>query len=249
MLLIIPSITIKGGRCVGDISYPTSAERSPDFSKPEDRVRLLRKENAKALHLIFEDPWNSETHDLIERIRRSVDIPISIALPSLPEDIEIVKAIIATGIYRLFLPSQASDNFLNLCVHDLSRQKVVVSIKLENASRALLERIKADGLIRLCIALSDNERTLPLEKLQEVARISGDLGLRLSLLFGVYSYKALMDISGLSPGFDSVILGSALEENSFPCQSIWRDMESKAFSANGIEANLWKNPLEQIPHI
>ena len=122
MLLIIPSITIKGGLCIGKIGYPGIAQNAPDYDKPEDRVRLLRKENAKALHLIFEDIWNDQTHELICRIKASVDIPISISLPSLPEEIEVVKQIIASGIYRLFLPSDASDNFLNLCVHDFSRQ-------------------------------------------------------------------------------------------------------------------------------
>ncbi len=221
----------------------------PDYKIPEERVRLFRKENAKALHLIFKDSWESETNDLIQRIKKSVDIPISISLLSLPEDITIVKQIMASGIYRLFLPSGASDNFLNLCVHDFSRQKVVVSIELEAASRSLLERLKADGLSRLCITLPNNERTLPLEKLQEIAGLGRDIGMRLSLLFGIYSYQALMDIAGSGPGFDSVILGSALDDNSFPCQGIWRNMELKAYTERGVEANLWKNPLELVPHI
>ncbi len=249
MLLIIPSITIKDGQCIGKIWHHTAGVNVPDYDKPEDRVRLLRKENAKALHLIFEDSWNTKTRNLIERIRQSADIPISIALPSLPEDIMLVKQIMASGIYRLFLPSDASDNFLNLCIHDFSRQKVVVSISLGNVYRDLLKRLKDDGLIRLCITLPENERTLPLDKLQEIAALGREIGMRLSLLFGVYSYGALMDIAGLAPGFDSVILGAALDENSFPCQGIWRDMELKAYTQNGAEANLWKNPLELVPHI
>ena len=147
MLLIIPSITIKNGICIGKISYPVSSVNVPNFEKPEDRARLLRKENAKALHLIFEDSWDSKTNELVQRIKQSVDIPISISLQSLPEDITIVKQIVGSGIYRLFLPSNASDNFLNLCVHDLSRQKVVVSMSLQLTSRKLLERLKGDDSV------------------------------------------------------------------------------------------------------
>lgn len=249
MLLIIPSITIKDGRCIGKIGYPDAEQNAPEYEKPEDRARLLRKENAKALHLIFKDPWNSQTHALIERIKLAVDIPIEISLTELPEDITIVKEIIESGIYRLFLPSEASDDFLNLCIHDYSRQKIVVSIPLESASLSLLERMKADGLARVCITLVENDRTFPLTKLQEIAVIAGTIGMRLSLLFGVYSYKELIELANLKPGFDSVILGKALDENAFPCQGIWREMESQAFSANSSESNLWKNPLELVPHI
>ena len=249
MLLIIPSITIKDGRCIGKINYPGAAQNAPEYDRPEDRARLLRKENAKALHLIFEDPWNSETHELIERIKLAVDIPIEISLSSLPEDITIVKEIIESGIYRLFLPSEASDDFLNLCIHDFSRQKIVVSIPLASASRSLLERMKADGLARICISLPEDERILPLTKLKEIAAIGNTIGMRLSLLFGVYSYNALIELANLKPGFDSVILGKALDENAFPCQGIWREMESKAYLDTGTEANLWKNPLERLPHI
>jgi phosphoribosylformimino-5-aminoimidazole carboxamide ribotide isomerase len=249
MLLIIPSITIKDGHCIGKISYPGASLNAPEYDRPEDRARLLRKENAKALHLIFKDEWDSETTDLVERISRAVDIPILISLPSLPEDILIVKQIIESGIYRLLLPSDASDTFLNLCIHDFSRQKIVVSIQLELASRALLERLRQDGLIRICITMPENEQRLPLVKLQEIANLAREKEMRLSLLFGVYSYKALIELANLRPGFDSVILGKALDENSFPCQDIWREIEQKDFSARGTEANLWKNPLELVPHI
>lgn len=249
MLLIIPSITIKDGLCVGTIGYPAHPESMHNYEKPEDRARLLRKENAKALHLIFEDEWNQQTHDLIERIKEAVDIPIEISLSSLPEDISLVQQILQSGIYRLFLPSDVSDYFLSLCVHDFSRQKIVVSMALESVSRKLLERLKDDGLIRICITLSPDDKILPLEKLQEITELAKEIGMRFSVLFGVYSYQELIRLARLEPRFDSVILGSALDENVFPCQGIWREMEMKAVKTGSSEANLWKNPLEHMPHV
>jgi phosphoribosylformimino-5-aminoimidazole carboxamide ribotide isomerase len=249
MLLIIPSITIKDGLCVGTIGYPEHPESARTYEKPEDRARLLRKENAKALHLIFEDEWNEETHQLIERIKKAIDIPIEISLSSLPEDISLVQQILQSGIYRLFLPSDVSDYFLSLCVHDFSRQKIVVFIPLQSASRELLERLKGDGLIRICITLPPDEKILPIEKLQEITELAKEIGMRFSLLFGVYSYQELIRLARLEPGFDSVILGSALDENVFPCQEIWREMEIQAVKTGGSEANLWKNPLEHRPHV
>lgn len=251
MLLVIPSITIKDGICVGKIGYPTLTDDSLSYEKPEDRARLLRKENAKALHLIFEDDSvsNPETLELIERIRQAVDIPIIVSLSTIPSDFSQVKKLIQSGIYRLILPKEADDYFLTHCIHDFSREKIVVSIPIESASQDFFHRLKNDGLIRVCIILASNQKILPMPRLQEIAQMAKRNSLRLSLLFGVYSYKSLIDLANLDPGFDSVILGSALEENSFPCQGIWREMEIKAYLANGTEANLWKNPLEYMPHL
>ena len=248
MLLVIPSITIRNGVCVGKINYPGVNNNSLTFEKPEDRARLLRKENAKALHLNFEGSaeWNSENLALIESIRKVVDIPIEVSLSSIPDDISCVKQLLDSGIYRLFLPEAASDYFLTHCISDFSRQKIAVSIPLESASQGLLARLKNDGIIRLAITLPDDENALPTEELRQVAAKAQDAGLRLSLFFGVHSYKELIHLSGLAPGFDSVILGRALENNVFPCQGIWRESEMRASLQVGTEANLWKNPLQTV---
>jgi len=250
MLLIIPAITIKDGKCVGKITYPQSIE-GLSYEKPEDRVRLLRKENAKALHLIFEGDsfWSQETLELIERIRQAVDIPIEVSLPAIPNVSSELRQLIQSGIYRLFLPHNADDFFLSHCVNDFTCQKIVVSIGIEEATKEKLIQLKKDGLARVCITLPSHNKLFPLEQLQRIAELAKATGLRLSLLFGVYSYYTLIELARLEPGFDSVILGEVLEHNSFPCQMIWRQVESKAFEIGNAEANLWKNPLEHVPHI
>ena len=251
MLLVIPSITIKDGLCAHRLGFLPSTIDDSIYEKPEDRARLLRKENAKALHLIFEDTtaWNPATLDLIERIRQAVDIPIVVSLSTIPEDFEHLKQIILSGIYRLILPHDADDYFLSHCIHDFSREKIVVSIPIESVTDELMGRLKNDGLIRISVVLPADEKVLPITQLQEIAIMAKENAVRLSLQFGVYSYRDLISVARLEPGFDSVILGVALEDNSFPCQGIWREMEQRAYHAGGAEANLWKNPLEHMPHL
>jgi len=245
MLLVIPSITIKNGICVGNIAYPFLSAETPSYDNPIDRARLLRKENAKALHLIFrgDKEWTSQNLELIEHIRQAVDIPIEVSLSTIPDDLNCVKQMLASGIYRLFLPHEASDYFVTHCVTDFSRQKIAISIPIDLVNIDNLKRMKEDGIIRLCITIS--EEILPFDELRKITLLASGIGLRLSLLSGVHSYKELMQLSG----FDSIILGSALDENVFPCQSIWREIEIKATSSGSKEANLWRNPLADIPHI
>jgi phosphoribosylformimino-5-aminoimidazole carboxamide ribonucleotide (ProFAR) isomerase len=249
MLLVIPSITIENGVCVGNIAYPLTQAETPSYENPIDRARLLRKENAKALHLIFrgDKEWTAPNLDLIEQIRQSVDIPIEVSLSTIPDDLNCVKQMLASGIYRLFLPHEASDYFVAHCISDFSRQKIAISVPIELAKKENLERMKTDGIIRLCITLP--EERLPVDELRTIAVLANELGLRLSLLSGVHSYNELIQLSGLDPGFDSVILGSALDKNVFPCEGIWREIEIQASMNGAKEANLWKNPLAHISHI
>ena len=250
MLLVIPSIRIRDGRCLGRIQDPLRSGLLV-YDKPEDRARLLRKENAKALHLIFEGETlgSTETRELIERIRQAVDIPIQVSLPVLPKEFSDLQELIRSGIYRLFLPHDADDFFLSHCVTDFTCQKIVVELGIDEVSRDKFRQLRNDGLTRVCITLPPEERTFPQELLSSIGQLARTEGLRLSLLFGVYSYKTLTALASLEPGFDSVILGEALEENCFPCQSIWREFELKAKDSFGPEANLWRNPLQDIPHI
>jgi phosphoribosylformimino-5-aminoimidazole carboxamide ribonucleotide (ProFAR) isomerase len=248
MLLVIPSITIENGVCIGKIVYSLPQGEAPAYEKPIERARLLRKENAKALHLIFqgEKEWTAENLELIESIRQAVDIPIEVSLSTIPENMDCVKQLLQSGIYRLFLPHEASDYFVTHCVSDFSRQKIAISLPIEMVSKEQIQRLKEDGIIRLCIILPKEH--LPLDELRSIAKLANEAGLRLSLLSGVHSYKELIQVSDLDPGFDSVILGEELDTNIFPCEGIWREMEMKAF-AGEMEANLWKNPLAHIPHI
>ena len=251
MLLVIPSITIRNGLCEGRIRYPDQGAEQLLYSLPEDRARLLRKENAKALHLDFldDEPWNSGTLEQIDRIRGAVDIPIQVSLSTIPEERSLLRQLLQSGIYRLFLPLGADDRYLQNCVQDFSCQKVVVSIPLMLATRALFERLHSDGLTRSSIPLFDNYLSSNMNELCQVAKLADDAHVRLSLHGRIRSYQELKAVSKMQPGFDSIILTETLEENLFPCEAIWREVEFDSAYELGTEANLWKNPLEGTVHV
>ncbi|MEI8134546.1 MAG: HisA/HisF-related TIM barrel protein [bacterium] len=250
MLLVIPSIKIRDGVSVGGFSLNGAELPELAYPSPVDRARLLRKENAKALHLIIEGgkEWTQENLELIELIRQSVDIPIEVSLSSIPDNLDCIRQLIQSGIYRLFLPYNVTDVFLTECISGFSKQKISLTFPFELANQDTFSRLKADGVGRACITLQ-NDQPLDLELARSALTEATAAGLRLSLLFGVYSYETLVEVLSLTPSFDSVILGTALEQSVFPCQNIWRGMEIEATKSRGMEANLWRNPLAGVPHI
>jgi hypothetical protein len=86
-------------------------------------------------------------------------------------------------------------------------------------------------------------------ELRSIQHAVASFGLRLSLVVRVFSYKDFARLAEYAPNVDSLIFDGVLESDSFPCQQIWRLDEERAYNSRGSEANLWKNPLEGIPHI
>src|SRR5438876_9255794 len=101
MLLIIPAIEIKGGKCVLMVQ---GSEGFVYGNDPTEMARLWRKENAKSLHVTDVD-GAIEGHlvnaDVIERMVASVDIPIALGggLRSFDE----VKKAFDMGVYRVVI--------------------------------------------------------------------------------------------------------------------------------------------------
>ena len=64
-----------------------------------------------------------------------------------------------------------------------------------------------------------------IERLLEIAQ---NTKLKITSAGGISSYKDLRNVMDLEKlGVDSVMISRALYENQFPCQRIWRDIESK----------------------
>src|SRR5689334_7939216 len=143
MLLVIPSITIRDGKCVGSIVFPAMSSSEPTFEAPKERARLLRKENAKAIHLIFEGEmpvWADENLSIIKEIKDAVDIPVEVSLSTIPENLQPIKALINAGVYRIFLPLKTDTNFVSNCILDFTRQKIVATTILADFSSAVIEQ-------------------------------------------------------------------------------------------------------------
>jgi phosphoribosylformimino-5-aminoimidazole carboxamide ribonucleotide (ProFAR) isomerase len=110
MLLIIPTIPIQHSNCDAEITGAHRNHATDVYSlDPVERARLLRKENAKALHIEFRDceAWESHSIEVIRRLREAVDIPIEVSLGHMPVSADSLEPLFSDGCNRLFLPLAA----------------------------------------------------------------------------------------------------------------------------------------------
>ena len=112
----------------------------------------------------------------------------------------------------------------------------------------ILENLSKLKSIRTCRVTFQTE-SLDEQTLRAVHNAVAGFNLRLSLVVRVFSYRDFARVTECAPSVDSLIFDGVLESDSFPCQQIWRLDEERAFNSRGSEANLWKNPLEGVPHI
>ncbi len=87
------------------------------------------------------------------------------------------------------------------------------------------------------------------DRLRAISAIAIAAGIRLTALRGVRGYPELKRLQDIGGAFDSLVLGRAINENRFPCQLIWREVEAEAAFETTPANNLWSNPLEGKPHI
>ncbi len=242
MLLIIPSIHIRSGKCLPPVDY-FSEHHLPEYDHLPERTRILRMENAKALHLFFEDtaPYSDEGIAIIQQIRTAIDIPLGISLDHFDSHQEIQR-LFDNGIYRITVSAKTPKATISELIKTFTAQRFSFLIHHKNNILEDALAIKLLGGCRLKYYLEN------LEDLSEIRAVCEELlknGLRLTLISRVFNYSELMLLQDLSPVVDSIILDDTLEHDRFPCQNIWRLAEERAFNSKGIESNLWKNPLEK----
>ncbi|HZK75985.1 MAG TPA: hypothetical protein VFD13_03670 [Candidatus Kapabacteria bacterium] len=259
MVLIIPSIPIVHGVCGTQIALPAHevhhAEVDIYSQSPVDRARLLRKENAKMLHLEFldRDPWEESCLDLVREIREAVDIPIGVSLMEPPRAASDCTLLFQVGIHRIFLPLETEESiFLDYCKAFTSR-KIIPKFELSFDFETKLPEYRARGVERIGIEISGTDAlemgTLDWDRLEKMTAAAGATGIRLTAMHGVRGYPDLKHIQELGSALDSLILCRALNENRFPCQLIWREVEAAAALEENPASNLWINPLAGRPHI
>lgn len=247
MLLVIPSIRIDHSFCSDKI-----ASLSADYHDPASRARLLRKENAKALHIIIEDEdvWCEGSICILRELRKSVDIPTEVSLEHVPTSPELLKELLDIGIYRIFLAPHTPLQDVEATVAMFGHSKIVPTLSLFDEADALFGAYRDMKVSRAAILHDDTPLALnDWPRVADIANTAKTRGIRLTSLFGVYSYSELMQLDSFSPTIDSVVLGSALAGNVFPCQGLWREAEELSISSQGVDSNLWRNPLEGKPHI
>jgi phosphoribosylformimino-5-aminoimidazole carboxamide ribotide isomerase len=244
MLLIIPAIRIKNGKCIFKSRTPDGAECSDD---PIDMAKLWRTENAKSLHVTDVDGIEAGhliNLDVIKSIMKAVDIPIEIG-GGIRSFEEAQKAFDA-GAYRILIGTFFLENpeealrILNV----YGESKVVIGLDIENGEvvakgwpqNSALSAIdavlkgKSLGFKRMVYrdVIYEGETRRPnfdaIKNLAEVCKI------RITASGGVENLNDLFKIRELTQyGVDSVIIGKALYENRFSCQNIWRICEAEHY--------------------
>jgi phosphoribosylformimino-5-aminoimidazole carboxamide ribotide isomerase len=241
MLLIIPAIEIKGGRCVQMVQGVEGFSYSDD---PVEMARLWRKENAKSLHVTDVDgalAGHLVNVEVLRRMVSAVDIPVE--LGGGLRTFDDVQRAFDLGMYRVVLSTMIIENpdEAARAISTFGHSKVVLGIDARDGIVATHGWAESSGLTALTVALNAKAmgfsrvhytdirldgmlRGVNLKVLRELAEKTG---LRVTSSGGVGGLEDLLKIQELQEiGVDSVIIGRALYQNKFSCQSIWRMCEA-----------------------
>jgi phosphoribosylformimino-5-aminoimidazole carboxamide ribotide isomerase len=244
-MLVIPVIDIKDGRCVRVIQG--LADSTEFYSESPIKIaKLFRKENFKTIHItdldgaLFGDMKNTE---LIREISRSVDIPIQ--LGGGIRNFETARwAIEELGVYRIVMGTAAltDHDLISRFLDEFSSSKLVVCIdeKLNNVVMDgwinyanvtpldFAKKMESLGVKRVIYQDVTRVGNLSGPHVERLSEIAQNTNLKITSAGGISSFKDLRSVMELEKfGVDSVMISRALYENQFPCQRIWREIESK----------------------
>jgi len=244
MLLIIPAVEIKNGRCVQMVRGVEGFTYSDD---PVQMAKLWRQENAKSLHLTDVD-GALEGHlvnaGVIREMVEAVDIPVELGggLRTLDD----VRKAFDLGVYRVVISTmfiERPDEAARV-LETFGRSKVVLGIDAMDGIVATHGWVESSGLTAMTVAL--NARAMGFTRIHYTdIRLDGTLRgvnttvlkelaekshLRITASGGIGGLEDLFRIQELeSLGVDSVVIGRALCENKFSCQQIWRMCEAGGY--------------------
>jgi phosphoribosylformimino-5-aminoimidazole carboxamide ribotide isomerase len=244
MLLIIPALEIREGRCVQPVQGIGGHVYSDD---PVEMARLWRTENAKSLHVTDLDGLRDGTlpnAEVIGRLISSIDIPVEIggALPTY----EVIREAFDLGAYRVVvgIPAIEQREEVQRWLMTFGASKIVLGLdairgrivrpgtQSPSAEEAvdLALRAKELGFRRLLyteIRMDTAMRGLNLEVLRVICERTG---MRITQSGGVTNLQELLSLQELEKaGVDSVVMGRALCDNRFACQELWRVCEAGNF--------------------
>jgi len=241
VILIIPAVEIRAGRCVRTAQGVGEPCYSDD---PVEVARLWRIENAKSLHVTDLDGVregrlvNAES---VKRMVQTVDIPVE--LGGGVRTFEDARWAFETGVYRVLVSTMVIENPEEaqrlLSVYGPS--KVVLAMYAVSGVVATHGEATTSGLTALSVAL--NGKALGFRRLVyadigedgspaivnlDVLRDLGEkTGMRITAAGGIAGLDDLLKVQELERyGVDSVVIGRALYENKFACQALWRKCEA-----------------------
>jgi phosphoribosylformimino-5-aminoimidazole carboxamide ribotide isomerase len=241
VLLIIPAIEIRGGRCVQMVQGVEGFSYSDD---PVEMAKLWRKENAKSLHVTDVDgaiQGHLVNTDVIKRIISTVDIPIE--LGGGLRTFDAVREAFDLGMYRVLVGTMLIENpdEAKRVIDTYGPSKVVLGIDAMDGIVKTHGWEESSGLTALTVALNAKalgfrrivytdirlDGTLRGVNVKVLRELAENTKMRVTSAGGIAGLDDLLKVQELEQcGVDSVVIGRALYENKFSCQGIWRRSEA-----------------------
>lgn len=239
-MLIIPSIYISDGVCVHTVQGEPGTEVYYGMN-PIKRTRLLRSENAKAIHVVDLDgaiEGRRKNAEVINRIAECVDIAIQVAggFRTWETVNEVIRSL---GVFRVVVGtiSVENPNLVERLIADFTPRKIIVGIDVKNGFVHTRGRVKTEkfsavelalimkkiGVERIVYTNIDHKSNQLGPPFDDLKKIADETGLTITLNGTVRNYEDLKMVQELHAfRVDSLILDEALYQNVFPCQKIWR---------------------------
>lgn len=239
MPLVIPAIDIRDGRCVR-LHQGSYDDETVYFDDPVKMAKLWRVQNAQTLHVVDLDAARGEgdhNRAVIGKMCDALDIPIQ--LGGGIRSMEQIEAALDMGVYRVILGTAAVRNpdLVTEAVEAFSALRVVVSIDARDGevrvqgwtegsgldAVSFAQDMEARGVRRFVYTDISRDGTMEGPNIQAYRTLGQHLSdAKITASGGVGDHQDLLDIQTLqSYGVDSVIVGTALYENRFPCQQFW----------------------------
>jgi len=239
MPLVIPAIDIRDGRCVrlhqGDYD-----EETVYFENPIKMAKLWRVQNARTLHVVDLDAARGDEDDnrtVIRALCESLDIPVQLGggIRSMDQ----IEEALEMGVYRVILGTAAvqDPDLVERAVDRFSARRVVVSVDARDGEVRVegwtegsgvdavefARDMEARGVRRIVYTDISRDGTMSGPNIEAYRTLGAELSeMKITASGGVGDYEDLLSIQTLQPyGVDSVIVGTALYENRFPCQQFW----------------------------
>ena len=263
MILIIPAIDLRGGKCVRLLQGSYDKE-TVYFEDPVMLAKLWRIQNACALHVVDLDAARGGSENnrvVIKKMCSALDIPVQ--LGGGVRTMDDIQAAFDLGVYRVIIGTTAvrDPDLITEAIEKYCCRRLVIGIDAKDNEVQVQGWTEGSGIDAIDLALDMESRGVKRIIYTDISRdgtMEGPnieaykaLGLRLkkariTASGGIGDYQDLKQINELTPyHVDSVIIGRALYENSFPCQKMWCWHDQDLIDFNRYSTATFATPIPE----
>ncbi len=242
-MLIIPAIDIRDGKCVR-LTRGNFDHEKIYLDEPRDMAIIWRKQNAKLIHVVDLDAaltGELKNFSKIKSIVDTLDIPIQVGGGI--RSVDDADRYFDIGVYRIVIGSSAvkDPSLVSTLIEKYGPRKVIVGIDsdqgvpkisgwTESVSKhdyELALEMKDRGVERIVYTDISRDGTMEGLNCEATYEFANKVKMHITASGGVACKNDLNKLCKMEYlGIDSVIIGKALYEESFPCQQLWHTNES-----------------------